>query len=88
MKNFLITLSGEVNERSLVDIISSEKAIFNYIYVHHPATMYSRSHWHIFVQYSDSKATTKSVSDLFNVSTNNVARIYRGRNEISSYFER
>ena len=88
MKNFLVTLSGKVNEHSLVKIISSEKAIFNYIYVHHPETMYCCSHWHVFVQYSDRKATTKSVSDLFNVSTNNVVRIFCDQNKISNYFER
>lgn len=87
MKNFLITLSGEVNERSLVSIIQSEKAIFNYIYVYHSETMYCRSHWHILVQYNDSKTTIKTVGDLFKVSTNNVTRVYCGRNEISNYFE-
>ena len=88
MKNFLITISGEVNECSLVEIISSEKAILNYIYVFHRETMYCRSHWHVFVQYSDSKATIKSVSDLFNVSTKNVVRIYRCRTALSNYLER
>ena len=71
MKKFILTISGERKISDIVDIISSNNSILDYIWCIHHKTLYSHGHYH-FVLFCNDNVIIEQVSTLLDVSRVNI----------------
>ena len=85
MKKFLLTISAERKISDIIDIISSNNSILDYIWCIHPKTSYSRAHYH-FALFCNDFVTIEQVSTLLDVSRGNICVERSCKSDIVKYF--